>query len=202
MGRLTAPKRVKQTSSISPVVVAIERQTVISSHRYVNKTTMLGLASDNIGNQCCPIPLKPRELSFGVLKDAFWSSLSQEETINIVRYAFTPFRRFVVHWVTKAKEEKDQPETWQFAAKLYSSLYGEDSEERLASSSPSILQSVPRPIDLTSFGVVSIRCEASILRLIRQSVFVDEELKRSFAAREFSNFWKFDKNSSICVGIF
>jgi hypothetical protein len=40
------------------------------------------------------------------------------------------------------------------------------------------------------------------MRLIRQSVFVDEELKRSFAAREFSNFWKFGKYSSICVGIF
>jgi len=104
--------------------------------------------------------------------------------------------------VTKAKEEKDHPATRQFTAKLYSSVHGEDSEERLASSPPSILQSVPSPLDLTSFGVVSIRCEASTMRLIRQSVFVDEELKWSFAAREFSNFWKFDKKSSIWVGIF
>jgi len=40
------------------------------------------------------------------------------------------------------------------------------------------------------------------MRLIRQSVFVDEGLKRNFAAREFSYFWKFDKNSLIWVGIF
>jgi len=40
------------------------------------------------------------------------------------------------------------------------------------------------------------------MRLIRQSVFVEEELKRSFAAREFLYFWKFDKNSLIWVEIF
>jgi hypothetical protein len=104
--------------------------------------------------------------------------------------------------VTKAREEKDHPAMRQYTAKLYSSVHGEDSEERLASSSPSILQSVSRPLDLTSFGVVSIRCKASKMRLIRQSVYVDEELKRSFASREFSNFFKFGKNSSIWVGIF
>jgi hypothetical protein len=84
------------------------------------------------------------------------------------------------------KPGKDHPATRQFTAKLYSPVHGEDSEERLASSSPFIAESVPSPLDLTSFGVV--RCEANTMQLIRQSVFVDEELKRSFAAREFSNF--------------
>jgi hypothetical protein len=88
--------------------------------------------------------------------------------------------------VTKARKEEDHPASRQFTATHYSSVYGEDSEERLASSSPSIPESVPSPLDLTSFGVV--RCEASTMQLIWPSVFIDEELKRSFAAREFSNF--------------
>lgn len=74
MGRLTAPQRMKLISSISPVVVAVERQTPISSPWSGNKMTVQGLTSHNIGNQCCSIPLRPRELSFGFLKDTLWSS--------------------------------------------------------------------------------------------------------------------------------
>jgi hypothetical protein len=102
----------------------------------------------------------------------FGRVLSQEETIDIVRYYLLTLQKFVVHCVTK-----DYPAMRQFTAKLYSSLHAEDSEERLASSPLSILLPVPRPFDLTTFGVVSIRCEASTVRLIRQFVFVDEELK-------------------------
>jgi hypothetical protein len=68
-----------------------------------------------------------------------------------------PFRNFVVHWLTKTREEKDLPATRQFTAKLYSFVHGEDSVERLASSPLSILQFVPSPVDLTSFRGLEVK---------------------------------------------
>jgi len=177
----------KQTSSISHEVVAVEIQTAISSPWSRRK-------EDNAWTDITQYRKSMLAHSFQTTGTVFWVTegcilvefFHKKKLSILFVIIFWPFRSFVVYCVTKARKVKDHPATRQFTAKLYFSVRGEDSEERLASSSPSIPESVPSPLDLTSFGVV--RCEASTMQLIRQSVFVDEELKRSFAAREFSNF--------------
>lgn len=89
-----------------------------------------------VSRKQCPDPLRPRELSFGMLKDSYLMSFCHKVKPSMLLIAFRCSRSCIFGFETNVQGRKYCPATWQHTAPHCSSVNGEVSEEQLGNFCP------------------------------------------------------------------